>query len=204
MYISDNFKLSNNLFIKFVPKLVLINSILALLALICYLLDISILPTILCYGDSDNEDSNSGNTYEIATNNNKNNEESGIKEIAKITTNKDDTRASAVEYYNFKIKKETIDNIMDKGKNLAMDVVTEPMGLGPDLGIGAAVGKVAAEAFKQTGGMAPAPRIALIGSTALATAAATKFGLGLGQAFIKNKKNFRWNKYLLFFSIIFS
>jgi len=181
MFISDNFKLSNNLFIKILQKLVLINSILALLGFIYYLLDISIFPTLFCDVDSDNDtDSDSDSDREEETKNN-NNEESGLKDIARITTNKDDTN---VEYYNFKFKKEIVDNVVEKGKNLALGVVTD---IAPNLGIGAAVGKVAAEAFKHTGGMAPVSRVAIIGSTALATAAGTKIGLGLGEAFIKNK-----------------
>lgn len=55
-----------------------------------------------------------------------------------------------------------------------MDGVTN---IAPNLGIGAAVGKAAGEAFKHTGGMAPVPRIAVVGTTALATAAGTKIGL---------------------------
>jgi hypothetical protein len=42
MFISDNFKLSNNLFINILQKLVLINSILVLLGLFFYFLGISI------------------------------------------------------------------------------------------------------------------------------------------------------------------
>ena len=186
MYISDNFKLSNNLFIKILQKLVFINSILALFGFIFYLLDISIFSTLFCEGDSDNEYSNSGNTSELAepsigsANNNKN-EEEGLKDIARITTNRDNTN---VEYYNFKLKKEIVDNIVEKGKNLAVGVVTD---IAPNLGIGAAVGKVAAEAFKHTGGMAPAPRVAIVGTTALATAAGTKIGIELGKALMQNK-----------------
>jgi hypothetical protein len=61
MFISDNFKLSNNLFIKILQKLVLINSVLVIFVYILYLLDVSILPTLFGDGVSDNEYSNSGN-----------------------------------------------------------------------------------------------------------------------------------------------
>jgi hypothetical protein len=181
MYISDNFKLSNNLFIKILQKLVFINSILALFCFIFYLLDISIFSTLFCEGDSENEYSNSGNTSSEGSENNNKNEEEGLKDIARITTNRDNTN---IEYYNFKFKKEIVDNVVEKGKDLAAGVVTD---IGPNLGIGAAVGKVAAEAFKHTGGMAPAPRVAIVGTTALATAAGTKIGIELGKALMKNK-----------------
>ena len=181
MYISDNFKLSNNLFIKILQKLVFISIILSLIGLIGYLLDISIFSKLFCEGDSDNEYSNSGNTSSLQQENNNKNEEENLKDIARITTNRDDTN---VEYYNFKFKKDIVDNIVEKGKNLAMGAVTD---IAPNLGIGAAVGKVASEAFRQTGGMAPAPRVTIVGTTALATAAATKIGIELGNALIKNQ-----------------
>lgn len=52
----------------------------------------------------------------------------------------------------------------------------------------AAVGKAASEAFKHTAGMAPAPRKAIVGTTALATAAGTTIGIELGKASMKNIK----------------
>lgn len=171
MYISDNFKLSNSLFIKFLQKLVFTSIIIASLSFIGYLLDVSNFSTLFCDGDSDDEYSNSGNTSsEKSVNNNKNEEES-LKDIARITTNKDDTNA---EYYNFKFKKDIVDNIVEKGKNFTVGVVTD---IAPNLGIGAAVGKVASEVFRHTGGMAPVPRVAMVGSTALVTAAGSKIGL---------------------------
>ena len=62
--------------------------------------------------------------------------------------------------------------------------------LGPNLGIGAAVGKIGSEIIKHTAGMAPAPRIAMVGTTALATAAGTKIGIESlrSKALIDNKK----------------
>ena len=181
MYISDSFKLSNNLFIKILQILVFINSILVLFGFIFYLLDVNIFNTVFCEGSLDNEHSNSGNTptdFEVSKNNNI--EEEGLKDIAKITTNRDETNQ---EYYNFKFKKEIVDNLLEKGKDLALGVVTN---IAPNLGIGAAVGKVAAEAFKHSGGMAPAPRVAIVGTTALATAAGTKIGIELGKTLMQN------------------
>jgi hypothetical protein len=84
MYISDNLKLSNNLFIKILQKLVFINSILVLLGFIFYLLGVSIFPTLFCDGcecsASDNEYSNNGKTSsEESVNNNK--KEEGKREV---------------------------------------------------------------------------------------------------------------------------
>jgi hypothetical protein len=74
---------------------------------------------------------------------------------------------------------------MEKGKELLMVGVKD---IAPNLGIGAAVGKVAAEVLKHTGGIAPAPRIAAVGQTALVTAAGTKIGIELGKVVMENKK----------------
>lgn len=53
MYISDNFKLSNYKFIKFLQKLVFIFTIFGIIALILYLLDINIFDSVFCDTDSD-------------------------------------------------------------------------------------------------------------------------------------------------------
>jgi hypothetical protein len=116
---------------------------------------------------------------------NKTEVQSSLKEkedLVHITSNTEDK-----EYYNFKIKKllrpffililrikiriGLIDNVWEKGTDIIMSGVKD---LGPNLGIGAAVGKIGSEIIKHTAGMAPAPRIAMVGTTALATAAGTK------------------------------
>jgi hypothetical protein len=181
MYISDNFKLSNSLFIKFLQKLVFTSIIIAILSFIGYLLDVSNFSTLFCDGDSDDEYSNSGPKDSSSDKSENKNEEESLKDIARITTNKDGTNA---EYYNLKFKKDIVDNIVEKGKNLTVGVVTD---IAPNLGIGAAVGKVASEVIRHTGGMAPVPRVAMVGSTALATAAGTKIGIELGRALMVNK-----------------
>jgi hypothetical protein len=175
MFISDKFKLSNNKFIKILQKCVFINSILALIGLILYLFDISIFNTVYCDSDSESDDEN--NNEEIIKNKNIKN-----KDIAQVTSNIDDKNE---EYYSFKVKKDVFDNVMDKGKELFMVGVKD---IAPNLGIGAAAGKAAAEAFKHTGGMAAAPRIAAVGATAFATAAGTKIGIELGKVAMENKK----------------
>jgi len=94
MYISDNFKISNNLFIKILQKLVFINSIVALFGFIFYLFDVSVFSTLFCEGDSDNEFSNSGNTSHSGDGESENNnkkEEVSLKDIARITSNRDNT-----------------------------------------------------------------------------------------------------------------
>jgi len=104
------------------------------------------------------------------------------KDVVHVTSNIDNKNE---EYYSIKIKKNILDNAMEKGKELFMVGVKD---LAPNLGIGAAVGKATAEAFKQTASMAPAPRLALVGTTALLTAAGTKIGIELGKASMDNKK----------------
>jgi len=111
--------------------------------------------------------------------------QSSLKEkedLVHITSNTEDK-----EYYNFKIKKKVIDNVWEKGTDIIMSGVKD---LGPNLGIGAAVGKIGSEIIKHTAGMAPAPRIAMVGTTALATAAGTKIGIESlrRKALIDNKK----------------
>jgi hypothetical protein len=169
MFISDKFKFSNNKLIKILQKFVFINSILVLIGLILYLFDISLLDTAYA---SDGSENNGENKYEVNNN----------KDVAHITSNIDDKND---EYYNFKIKKDIFDNAMERGKDL---VVAGAKDIAPNLGIGAAAGKAAAEAFKHTSGMATVPRIAVVGSTALATAAGTKIGIELGKATTENKK----------------
>nr|YP_009739366.1 LAGLIDADG homing endonuclease [Tricholoma bakamatsutake]QIC20210.1 LAGLIDADG homing endonuclease [Tricholoma bakamatsutake] len=177
MFISDKFKLSNNKFIKILQKFVFINSILALIALILYLFDVSIFNTVFCDSESESDDEN--NNEEII----KNEEESlKNKDLARVISNIDDKNE---EYYSFKVKKDVLDNVMEKGNDLLMVGVKD---IAPNLGIGAAAGKVASEAFKHTSGMAPAPRIGAVGATALATAAGTKIGIELGNVVMENKK----------------
>jgi hypothetical protein len=84
-----------------------------------------------------------------------------------------------------KLKKDVLDNALEKGKKLLMVGATD---IAPNLSIGAAVGKVAAEALKHTGGIPAVPRIALVKSTALVTAAGTKIGIELGKVSMENKK----------------
>lgn len=61
MFISDNFKLSNNKFIKILQNFVFINSILVLIGLILYLFDINILNTVFCSDVSDTYLKEAGN-----------------------------------------------------------------------------------------------------------------------------------------------
>ena len=181
MYISDKFKLSNNKFIKILQKLVFINSILALISLILYLFDVSIIASVFCSEISEDEMGPNGLGQENQFGENNNNKN---KDVVQITSNINDKNE---EYYSFKIKKDLIDKVVEKGKDLLVVGVTDTLG-SPNLGIGAAVGKVASETFKHTSGMAPLARIAMVGSTAIATAAGTKIGIDLGKALIENKK----------------
>jgi hypothetical protein len=85
-----------------------------------------------------------------------------------------------------KLKKDVLENALEKGKNLLIVGATD---IAPNLSISAAVGKVAAEALKHTGGIPAVSRIALVRSTALVTAAGTKIGIELGKVSMENKKN---------------
>jgi hypothetical protein len=58
--------------------------------------------------------------------------------------------------------------------------------VGPNLGVAPAAGKAGVEVLKQTNGMAPLSRMAIVGSSAAATAAGTKLGLDLGKQAIDN------------------
>lgn len=180
MFISDNFKLSNNKFIKILQKFVFVNSILALIGLILYLFDISIFNTLFCDSDSDNDLENNQNK-EI------NKEEESIKnkdkDIVHVTSQIDLEKKK--EFYNIKIQKDLFDNALNNGKDLLVEGV---INFAPTVGIGAATGKAVAEVIRQTGGMAPASRIAMVGATALATATGTKIGIELGKSIMENKK----------------
>lgn len=57
-----------------------------------------------------------------------------------------------------KLKKDVLENALEKGKKLLMVGATD---IAPNLSIGAAVGKVAAEALKHTGGIPAVPRISI-------------------------------------------
>jgi drug/metabolite transporter superfamily protein YnfA len=168
MFISDKFKLSNNKLIKILQKLVFINIILVFIGFILYIFDIEIFGRVYA---SDGSQYMGENKHEVNNN----------KDVAQITSNIDDKND---EYYNFKIKKDIFDNAMERSKDI---VVEGAKNIGPSLGISAAAGKAAAEAFKHTSGMAIVPRILVAGSTALATAVGTKIGLELGKAATENK-----------------
>jgi len=176
MFISDNFKLSNNKFIKNLQKFVFTISILALIGIICYLFDVSIINTVFC--DSDDDINNEVN--KTKTNNNSNN-----NDIVRVTSNTDDKNE---EYINIKIKKDLVENVMKNGKDLLAEGGKIGLNNIGNIGLGAAAGKAAVEVFKQTPGMAPAPRLALMGSTTLVTAFGTKLGLELAKSSIDNFK----------------
>jgi hypothetical protein len=134
-----------------------------------------IFDTIYCEGDSESDDENKNNKEEtISTVKN--------KDVASVTSNIDGNNE---EYYSFKVKKYIFENVLEKGKEVIMVGVKD---VGPNLGVAAAAGKAAAEAFKHTSGMAPAPRIVTVGATALATPLGTKVGIELGKVAMENKE----------------
>lgn len=130
MFISDNFKLSNYKFIKFIQILVFIFTILGFIALILYLLDISIVDTVFCNNDDEIVKSDKVSDKVPA----KKNEEI-VKDIMLVTTNAVDSK----EYYSFKYSKNMVDNVIEKGGNL---IGTSLKNIAPNLGVGFVVGKI--------------------------------------------------------------
>jgi len=181
IYISDKFKVSKNKFIKILQKFVIINIIIALIALILYLLDVNILcvrNTVFCESGDESEDEINAHAQEEI---NKNEEESiNNKDIVHVTSNRYDTNE---EYYNFKLKKDLVDSSLAKIKEIAGVVVKD---IGPEIGIGAAVGKVASEALKQTAGLPTVSKAVVVGTVAAVTAGGTKIGLGFGKSVLTN------------------
>nr|QWO71369.1 DNA polymerase [Termitomyces sp. T123] len=172
MFILDNFKFSNIKFINFLQRFVIMNCFLILIGLILYLFDISILPTILCEGESDSLAENSE-----SENNNEDKNNKDVLRVSTTTENKDE------EYYNFKIKKDLVDKIVNNSKDLGKTAITE---IAPNLGVGSATGAAAAAAIKYTSGMSAGPRVALVGGIALATASGMTVGIELGKAAVRN------------------
>ena len=117
MYISDNFNFSNNIFIKILQKIVFKIIKFALIIFIFYLFDISILNTIYCNYESDDEVNN--NDEDDATTKT---EDKDVVKASTSTENKDKVEASTStkekdvvhitsskeegdeEYYKFKIR----------------------------------------------------------------------------------------------------
>nr|YP_009504990.1 hypothetical protein [Lyophyllum shimeji]AWW14109.1 hypothetical protein [Lyophyllum shimeji] len=168
MYISDNFKLSNYKFIRFIQLLVFIFTIFGFIALILYLLDINIFGTV--FADNDDE---IPATDKVSDKNN--------KDLIHVTTNEVDTK----EFYSVTMSKKVVDTVVDKGVDL---IGTTLKDVAPNLGVGFVVGKVATEAFKSTAGMAPVPRVLMVSGVAPSTAVATTIGMGLGKAVAANIK----------------
>nr|YP_009517157.1 LAGLIDADG homing endonuclease [Blastosporella zonata]AYE93083.1 LAGLIDADG homing endonuclease [Blastosporella zonata] len=158
MYISDNFKLSNNKYIKLLQKFVIINSIFALIALILYLFDINILSTAFAdtVGDIDSKPED-----KIGEDNIKN------KDIIQVTTITEDNK----EYYSFKVNKELLEKSIEKSKNILEVTIRKIV---PDLGVGAGEGKVASEAIKISADMDSLSGNVLVGGVSATTAPASK------------------------------
>lgn len=140
MFISDNFKLSNNKFIQNLQKFVFTINILALIGLILYLFDVSIFNTVFCDNvDEINNEVNNTETNkkeEESLNNNSNN-----KDLVRVTSNTDDKDE---EYIS--IKKDLVDNVMKNGQDwLGGKIVLDNVGI---VGLAYAPGKAAAEAVK--------------------------------------------------------
>ncbi len=118
MFISDKFKFSNNKFIKILQKFVLLNSILAFTALIFYLFGFSILNTI--FNDPGDSAGESGIENKNDSNNNKEtnkNEQDSLKNKDVVSV-RNERNTEGEEYYNFNIRKDIVDNTIEKAKEL--------------------------------------------------------------------------------------
>lgn len=168
LFISDNFKYSNNNFIKLIQKFVIFNSILALIfliGLILYFLILEygflILNILQVFCDSDDEEVGEG-------------ENPKGKDQLQVTSNTDDNKKD--DSYLSKESKKVLESTLEKGHEIIMEGIKH---VAPQLGVTAAAGKAAVEVIKQTSGMAPAPRALAVGTVAAATAAGTMIGIGL-------------------------
>ena len=102
------------------------------------------------------------------------------KEVVRVTTSTDDKEE---EYYDFSIKKSTLDSGVNALKEGVKALVTD---LAPNLGIGAAAGKAASEVIKQTPGMAAVPRTGLVLLASSAAALGAGIGISAVEAVRKN------------------
>ena len=83
------------------------------------------------------------------------------------------------EYYTIKVKKTMVDQILDKGKEVLVSVFSD---VAPELGVGAAAGKAAAETIKQTTTLKSLPRLGIIAANTFAAAASTKMAIEIVNA----------------------
>jgi hypothetical protein len=174
IFISDNYKFSNNKFIFLLQKIVSYSLIFALIILIGTLLylvgvNISIFGSIFC--DSDVEEA--VETY-------KNNEKiSKGKDVARIT------ESTKNETYTLEVNKKVVERAIEKGPELVVVGIKE---VAPKLELAAAAGETAEETIKQTKGMTGFHKLLANGGAAFVTAVGTSLGLSLGTAATENKK----------------
>lgn len=93
--------------------------------------------------------------------------------------------AEAEEYYTIKVKKGIVDQALDKGKEVIVSVFSD---VAPELGVGAAAGKAAAETIKQTTTVKTMPRLGIIAANTFAAAVSTKMALKVASARRTNSK----------------
>lgn len=190
LYVSDRFQFSNNKYIKYLQKFILMNIILALFSSLLYIFDFQFLNTIfnassdVTEGDSSNTENSNNNKASTSNNNDRNNNDQtkdNNKEIVGIRTT---TSSEGKDYYNFNVRKEAVDGAIEKVKELGSTVVGNFV---PELGVGAAAGNVAGTVFKHTAGLPVAARLATTAAAAGGTAFATKVGIEMAKAVSSNK-----------------
>ena len=186
MHTSDNYKLSNILFIKILQKIVFLFLKFILLLIIINILGFPLSDIIYCEGGDEEDDDGD----EVVGNN----KQSKGKEIVRVSTKSrdevdlldvKDVVVDKGDYYNIKVNKKTLENISDNTVKLSKFLAEN---YGPGLAAGLLSGKVAGAALKHYGGMGPLPRIAFTAGAAATTVTAT--GLSMqATGLIKENKN---------------
>jgi hypothetical protein len=138
--------------------------------------NLSIFGSIFCDSDDEAAEDSDDEAVESSKNNEKSPKEKD-EDVVRVTEN------TQKDTYSLEIAKKVVDSAIEKGPELVVEGIKE---VAPQLGIAAAAGKVAAETIKQTGGMAPVPRILTVGSAAFVTAVGTSVGLAIGKAATRN------------------
>lgn len=179
-FILDKCRLSKNKFIRILQKLILINLTFILVFIICDYYSIQILSEVHCDSDGPDDDSYTNNTgIESQNSSSREAESSGDSDNVILKSEKNDND----EVYHFKIKKSTVDKIVDTAQSLSGVFASTVV---PNIGAAAAAGTVGASVVKTTVGMPPLQRGVLIGGASAITAAGTVLGIDVGKSISKN------------------
>jgi len=186
-FVLNKFEYSKNIYIGFIQRFLIYNTIFITAAiLLFYIINLfHLIPSIYCSSDESIlppvGESGSAQSGGVGASGGE-----GAKDVVRVISETDGNnpdKGNKFEYYNFKIRKDLIDeglkNVFEASKMTVEKIA-------PNLGIGAAAGSATAAAVKHTAGMGPVQRLAVVGTTAFVTAAGTKIGLDIGGAVSKN------------------